>query len=92
MTRDSVARLLDVNLELLRYYLYKAHNYRTFDVPKRSGNARRISTPASALKIIQRKLNQVLHAVYQGRSPVHGFVRERSIKTNALRHVGCDLF
>lgn len=90
-TRDSVARLLDVDPKLLRYYLYKAHNYRTFDVPKRSGSPRRISTPATALKILQRKLNQVLHAVYQGRSPVHGFVRERSIKTNALRHMGCEL-
>jgi RNA-directed DNA polymerase len=52
---------------------------------------RTISSPANALKIIQRKLNQVLHAVYKKRSPVHGFVRDRSIKTNALRHMGCEV-
>jgi RNA-directed DNA polymerase len=90
-TRDSVASLLDVTPKLLRFYLYKAQVYRSFHIPKRSGGTRKISSPANALKIIQRKLNQVLQAVYGRRSPVHGFVRKRSIKTNAQRHKGCQL-
>lgn len=93
-TRDDVARLLELDPRLLRFYLYKAKVYRIFDVPKRSGGLRRISSPDNALKIIQRKLNQVLHAVYGGRSPVHGFVRDRSIKTNAqaFRQRTCSEF
>jgi RNA-directed DNA polymerase len=90
-SRDDVAGLLDVSPKLLRYYLFKANKYRTFEIKKRSGASRTISSPANALKIIQQKLNQVLHAVYKKRSPVHGFVRDRSIKTNALRHMGCDV-
>ena len=90
-TRETVAYLLDVTPKLLRFYLYKAQVYRSFDIPKRSGGMRRISSPANALTIIQKKLDQVFHAVYGGRSPVHGFVRKRSIKTNALRHIGCEL-
>src|SRR6266849_922821 len=90
-TRDDVARLLDVDPKLLRYYLYKANKYRSYEIRKRSGGVSKIPSPANALKIIQRKLNQVLHAVYKGRSPVHGFARDRSIKTNASRHFGCEL-
>jgi len=89
--RDDVATLLDVTPKLLRYYLFKANKYRTFQIRKRSGELRTISSPDNALKIIQRKLNQVLHVVYKKRSPVHGFVRDRSIKTNALRHMGCEV-
>jgi RNA-directed DNA polymerase len=89
-TRDDIAALLDVSSRELRYYLYKAKRYRIFDLKKRSGGFRRISTPDNSLKIIQRKLNQVLHAVYGGRSPVHGFVRKRSIRSNAERHIGAE--
>lgn len=89
-TRDDVAVLLEVESRELRYYLYKAKRYRTFQLKKRSGGLRQISAPDNSLKIIQRKLNQVLHAVYRRRSPVHGFVKGRSIKSNAERHLGAE--
>jgi RNA-directed DNA polymerase len=89
-SRDDIARLLDVDPRELRYYLYKAKRYRTFSITKRSGAPRVISSPDNSLKIIQRKLNQVLHAVYERRSPVHGFVHDRSIKSNAIRHLGAE--
>ncbi len=87
LTFRDVARLLDVHPIKLKYYLLHRSNYKIFELRKRNGGTRTIKTPVTALKIIQRKLNQVLHAVYRGRSPVHGFVRERSIVTNANRHV-----
>jgi len=86
-TIDDVARLLDVDVKVLRFFIYKKQNYTTFQIRKRSGGERTISTPQSSLKLIQRKLNQVLHAVYKRREPVHGFVRSRSIRTNATKHL-----
>jgi len=90
-TPDDVARLLEVEPRTLRYFLHRAENYKTFEIRKRSGGIREISTPRTSLKIIQRKLNQAFHAVYGRRSPVHGFVRRRSIRTNARMHVGRNL-
>jgi RNA-directed DNA polymerase len=90
-TLEDVARLLEVSAKELRFYLYRSKRYRRFQNPKKSGGIRNIYSPDNALKIIQRKLNQVLHAVYKGRAPVHGFVRRKSIRSNAQRHVGCTL-
>src|SRR5207302_1692057 len=47
----------------------------------------RISAPTSSIKIIQKRLNQVLQAVYKPKAPVHGFARDRGIVSNADRHI-----
>lgn len=83
----DIAAILDVDRKILRHYLHRVNNYREFELAKASGGTRKISSPVTPLKIIQRKLNQVLHAVYGGRSPVHGFARKKSIVTNARRHL-----
>jgi RNA-directed DNA polymerase len=88
-TRADVAALLDVSEKELIYVLFrKGKKYIEFDVPKKSGGARRIAAPVSSIKILQRRLSQVLQAVYVPKAPVHGFARRRSIVTNADRHVG----
>ena len=89
-TPRDVARLLDVDYGRLVYHLYRFpddEKYIIFRVPKRSGGTRRISAPATALKIIQQKLNQVLQSVYEPKASVHGFVRGKSVVTNASKHV-----
>ena len=88
----DLADLLDVSEKTLRYFLYKNQhqNYKTFSLSKRSGGQRQIHAPKTGLKILQRKLNQVLLAVYRRRSPVHGFVRSRSVRSNAERHIGAQ--
>lgn len=88
----DIATLLDVDYELLVYYLYKIpdeNRYRVFHIKKRrsSASTRTISAPAKSLKIIQSKLAQVLASVYIPKATVHGFCRGRSILTNANRHV-----
>lgn len=86
-TARGVAALLDVPYSLLVYHLHKhGAPYAHFTVPKRGGGARDILAPVSALKIIQRKLNQVLSAIYRPRPSVHGFTAGRSILTNAALH------
>lgn len=86
-TFNDVAGILDVEPRKLGYYLRKPQNYKVFKIHKRAGGERVISSPTTPLKIIQRKLNQVLQAVYVGRSPVHGFACGKSIVTNANRHL-----
>lgn len=86
-TFTDIARLLEVTPAQLRHYTRRADNYKSFDLSRKGGGKRTISTPVTPLKIIQQKLNQVLQPVYGGRSPCHGFTRKRSIITNAERHL-----
>lgn len=87
---DDVARLVEVKATTLSYYLHKKGNYKQFELEKRTGGKRIIHVPVTPIKMIQRKLNQVLQAVYRGRSPAHGFARGKSIVTNASRHLHRD--
>lgn len=87
----SVARLLDVTYSQLIYHVRKrppGERYCQFMLRKRSGGLRTILAPNSSLKIIQQKLNQVLQSVYVRKPSVHGFVRGRSILSNACVHSG----
>lgn len=89
-TFEDIATLLDVPKSKLYYYAFKADlgkHYKTFNIPKKSGGYRKICAPSSPLKIIQKKLNQVLQAVYVPKASVHGFIYGRSILSNAKRHL-----
>lgn len=75
---------------MLSYHLYGVSDsvkYEKFHIRKKSGGLRTISAPITAIKIIQRKLSQVLYSVYLPKASVHGFVPSRSIVTNAQQHV-----
>lgn len=89
-TRQDLAELLEVTEERLIYHLYifpSSRRYTSFQIPKKSGGTREISAPITSLKIIQRKLNQVLLAVYQPKASVHGYVLSKGIVTNARMHL-----
>ncbi len=89
-TPRDVAKILDVPYNKLTYHistLPESERYKDFLIPKKSGKSRSISAPCTPLKILQRKLSQVLYSVYEPKSSVHGFVTNRSILTNAKRHV-----
>ncbi|MFN6525611.1 reverse transcriptase domain-containing protein [Nostoc sp. ChiSLP03a] len=89
-TRKDIAKLLEISDYRLRYHLYiypRDKAYTTFQIPKKTGGYRTISVPQSCLKIIQRKLNQVLKCVYQPKPSTHGFVVGKSIVTNAREHL-----
>ncbi|MBI5879790.1 MAG: RNA-directed DNA polymerase [Chloroflexi bacterium] len=86
----DLADLLEIKKSLLYYYAFKARgvdHYKVFQVPKKSGGTRQICSPSSPLKLIQRKLNQIFQSVYVPKASVHGFVKDRSIVTNARRHI-----
>ena len=87
-TRD-VANLLEVPYNRLIYHIYRIPSedkYEIFRVPKKSGGEREITAPISSLKIIQRKLSQVLYCTYHARPSVHGFMPTKNIVSNALCH------
>lgn len=89
-TRKDVADLLQVTDYQLRYHLYinsldKA--YTKFEIPKKSGGSRIITTPITSLKILQFKLNQVFKSIYKPKFSTHGFIVGKSILTNAQQHL-----
>jgi retron-type reverse transcriptase len=87
---DDVAALLDASGKQLRYLLYARQEmgrYTMFTISKRRGGKRTIKAPKEELKAIQRRLGDFLQDKVEFRQPAHGFVRERSIATNAALHV-----
>ncbi len=88
-SKRALATLLNVQYERFMYHLSvkgQSRAYIKFTIPKRNGSPREITAPSSALKIIQSKLNTLLQACYDTKAPVHGFIPDRHILSNALRH------
>lgn len=86
---QGVAEFLGSSVSQLRYILYaigESDRYSTFSLPKRSGGERIIAAPRGDLKSLQRRLADILQDRYQPRHATHGFVRGRSIVTNARQH------
>jgi retron-type reverse transcriptase len=73
--------------ELKKIWYYRGRMYQHFSIPKGSNKVRMISAPDRRLKFLQRRLADKLTELYKPRNPVHGFVAERSVKTNALAHL-----
>lgn len=88
-TREDVAAILGISERSLRYFLYKKrpeNMYHTFKIPKKDGTTREISAPDKALKEIQRKLANVLSAVYEPKVCAYGFIDEKNNVGNAEQH------
>ncbi|WP_390339072.1 retron Ec67 family RNA-directed DNA polymerase/endonuclease [Vibrio harveyi] len=97
VTRKDLARLLNCKPSHLSYVLYKispASKYSQFSIDKKTGGKRTINAPTKDLKNIQKSLSQLLQNCIDDinkihgykNSCAHGFVRERSIITNAEVH------
>lgn len=98
-TLGDLARLLNVEASALSYRLYvvpESEWYDSFSIPKKAGGVRLIHAPNPKLKFIQNRLAECLslclseidrsdgvseHCVLS-----HGFIKSRSIITNARRH------
>jgi RNA-directed DNA polymerase len=73
--------------ELKKIWFYRARMYQHFSIAKGPNKVRMISAPDKRLKFLQRKISNKLTELYRPRNPVHGFVADRSVKTNALAHL-----
>lgn len=67
--------------------LNDSEKYISFTIPKKNGKPRMISRPINSLMFIQNKLNEVLSEILNFKSSVHGFVKNRSILSNAKVHL-----
>lgn len=92
---SDLAILLGFRPSAVSYILYKrtpTENYRAFAVPKKRGGYRTIHAPVEGLKTLQRRLSVLLQDCLDEiqQSNVdrisHGFVRKKSIVTNASQH------
>ena len=91
----DLALLMRMKYRSLTYIAYgmdEGEKYHKFNIPKKSGGIRKISSPEKGLKGAQRKLNRILQCVYQPKPSTHGFVSRvsgsnRSVVSNAGRHV-----
>ncbi len=101
-TKPELALLLGVKAPLLTHTLYilKPENqYTSFTIPKKSGGERTIFAPTSKLKSLQSSLSILLLDCIDEINELkrensnykptlsHGFVRKRSILTNAMMHL-----
>ncbi|MDR3640412.1 MAG: reverse transcriptase domain-containing protein [Humidesulfovibrio sp.] len=87
----DLAKFLGFEPKVLSYVLYKLNGgpsgqYFEFTIKKRTGGVREIATPNTVLKTIQKSLTEKLYEIYMVKKSVHGFVRERTILTNANVH------
>jgi RNA-directed DNA polymerase len=92
-SEHDVARWLGISLGRLRWYTFDrpadlVWHYTRRVVPKRSGGERVILAPKRELKALQRRVLDDLVAQVPVAPTVHGFVRGRSIVTNAGQHAG----
>jgi RNA-directed DNA polymerase len=85
-TFDQVAALLAITPYQLFHYTHAGQYYKHLEIPKKHGGVRTIRAPASGLKIVLRKLNQVLQSVYAPKSVAHGFIHGRDVVSNAAEH------
>lgn len=102
-TRKEFAAVLGVKTSTLTHILYvlkPSTQYDQFELIKRSGGKRVINAPKKGLKHLQSRLSKLLQdcfdEILESRFPqpkikdfglAHGFIRNRSILTNARQHI-----
>ena len=89
----ELAEWLGIPLSRLRWYTHDrpadtTWHYVRYVAPKRSGGERVILAPKRELKALQRKVLDGMLARVPTAPTTHGFVRGRSVVTNAQPHVG----
>lgn len=93
---EPLAEKLQVDFDLLGI-LCRSWNsigrdhYRQFAIPKKNGSERIIMAPKDALKCVQKAIYKEILSIIPLHPACHGFVRGRSIMTNASLHTGKEM-
>ncbi len=93
-TAEDAANLLGVSAGSLIYTLYRApaqERYTRFEIPKRGGGMRLIASPNGLVRRAQKTLAPILQEAYEAHPAAMGFLKGRSILTNAAEHAGQNL-
>ena len=93
---SDLAELLGYKPKAVSYILYKIPDndkYIEFEIPKKTGETRKIKAPVEKLKHLQRRLADLLNECFdqiskenKKKSLSHGFRKNHSIVTNAKNH------
>lgn len=83
--KSYICYILDIEESTLDNVLAKS-KYHIYQIRKRSGGFRKISSPDARLKWVQGKLNHYINKKYEFLSCQHGFVKGKSIVDNAKVH------
>ena len=87
-TKNEFLKYLGVSpAELKKIWWFRGRMYSHFNISKRAGKVRVISAPDYRLKMLQQKIARSLSELYSPRKPVHGFVLDRSVRSNADSHL-----
>ncbi len=93
--RAALASLLGLKTEDLRRFMRAGvgpgSGYVEFERPKRTGGVRRIAAPRAPLRAVQRRILSLILEKVDPQPQAHGFVKRRSIVSNATGHVGAAL-
>jgi RNA-directed DNA polymerase len=92
----ALTESMQIDLKALQYLAYnrkvsKVNHYHTFEVAKKSGGKRKISAPKPKLKEIQTWILENILNKIPNNEEAHGFIKERSIVTNANLHTNKDI-
>lgn len=91
LSLKHLAVLLDVDYTILLAMInHSSSFYYEFSIPKRSGGERKISAPYPVMLMAQRWVNDNILSKVSIHSSATGFVRNASIKDNAIPHLGHD--
>lgn len=93
---SQLAKSLGLTLSELKYLAFnrkvaKSSHYYLFSIPKKSGGFRRISAPKTKLKNVQNWLNENLLSKINHNDNAHGFIKNKSILTNAEPHLNQEV-
>lgn len=84
---DEVFESLSLDT-LVQVYTDVNHEYKRYEIPKKSGGKRIIHAPSKPLKNIQKVIALVMQRIYEPSPVAYGFIKGRSILSNAEVHVG----
>lgn len=93
---EALAKSMRVSVGELRFLAFnrktsKVSHYKRFHIPKKRGGTRLISVPMPRLKALQTWILENILSKARTHGAAHGFVRNRSIVTNARPHLGRDI-
>lgn len=93
---EALAKALGVSVSRLRWLAYHREvetgtHYHRWLVPKRDGSMRLISAPKPELKAVQRWIMREVTEHLPVHGAAHGFLKDRSIVTNAVVHAGAKV-
>ncbi|WP_293143928.1 MULTISPECIES: reverse transcriptase domain-containing protein [unclassified Microcoleus] len=92
-SHEAIAQAMEISVKGLRFLAFsrKKYHYIRFQIPKKTGENRKISAPTHLLKKTQKWILENILEKIQLHDAAHGFRLKHSIVTNAEHHVGKEV-